>query len=241
MINIGNRIMNNWIYPVDDGYVLIDTGYDTDFERFLKKLDKESIKIENIKYIFLTHAHDDHAGFLNQLLLMGPDIKVIMSDKAMETLYRGQNSFDGGCTSGVALVFCLFMKLIGRGSHRFPPLEHHFEERCIFITDVNRKDIEKKLRGKVLETPGHTADSISLFHESGILFCGDAAMNGFPSTHKITIWAEDKVAFAESWNKIIKLKLKMIYPAHGKPISCNELKNNISYVEAMKLYPLKPS
>lgn len=240
-INVGNRIVNNWIYPIDNGYVLVDTGYETSFNRFLKNLGKQGIKAEDIKYVFLTHAHDDHAGFLNQLLTMAPDVKVIMHSNAIAALSRGQNSFTGGCTSRVALLFCLFMKLLGRGTHRFPPLGHCFEERCIFITDENRGDLEKRLHGRILETPGHTADSISLIHHSGVLFCGDAAMSGFPSLHKITIWAENKVEFAESWNKIIALNPKIIYPGHGNAIACNELKNKLPFVQVMKLYPLKPS
>ena len=63
-------------------------------------------------------------------------------------------------------------------------------------------------------------------------------MNGFPSIHKITIWAEDKKAFADSWKTIIGTKPKMICPGHGKPFHYNELEKNLSYVRTMKLYPL---
>lgn len=28
MINLGNRIVNNWIYKIPSGFVLIDTGYE---------------------------------------------------------------------------------------------------------------------------------------------------------------------------------------------------------------------
>ena len=31
MLNAGSRIVNNWIYPIDNGYVLIDTGYEWRF------------------------------------------------------------------------------------------------------------------------------------------------------------------------------------------------------------------
>lgn len=30
--------------------------------------EKNNIKSSDIKYVFLTHAHDDHAGFLNEVL-----------------------------------------------------------------------------------------------------------------------------------------------------------------------------
>ncbi len=51
-------------------------------------------------------------------------------------------------------------------------------------------------------TPGHTLDSISL-KLGNIIFCGNAAMNGFPSMKRITIWIEDKKAFQSSWNVLL--------------------------------------
>lgn len=238
MLNAGNRIVNNWIYPIKDGYVVIDTGYENGFKKFKKNISKLHIKLDDIRYVFLTHAHDDHAGFLNQFLSETTDARIIMSDKSPEVLYRGQNSFLGGCTSRMALLFCQLMKLFGKGSHRFPPMEHCYEKRCFFVSNANRKEIEMKLGGRIIDTPGHTADSISLLLDDGALFCGDAAMNGFPSIHKITIWAEDKAAFAETWKTIIDVKPKMIYPGHGNPFQYNELRSNLPYVQKMKLFPL---
>lgn len=121
-INWGNRIVNNWIYPISQGYVLIDTGYETGYSRLKVKLVSNHINIKDICYIFLTHAHDDHAGFLNDILNDCPDLQVIVNYKSLETLYKGQNSFNGSCTSIFALTFCNIMKIIGKGTHKFPSL-----------------------------------------------------------------------------------------------------------------------
>jgi len=40
------------------------TGYDRDYPAYRKGLQKAGLKIEEVKYLFLTHHHDDHAGFL---------------------------------------------------------------------------------------------------------------------------------------------------------------------------------
>ena len=103
MINAGNRIVNNWIYAIPEGFVLVDTGYENGFLHLKKRLFSKNIDVHNIRYIFLTHAHDDHAGFLNEVLAAAPEAQVIMSGKAMEGLFRGQNAFTGGCTSRLAL------------------------------------------------------------------------------------------------------------------------------------------
>ena len=66
--NLGNRVVNNYMIPLEDGYMLIDTGYANGFRRFQKNLQKAKIDPKEIKYVFLTHAHDDHAGFLNDVL-----------------------------------------------------------------------------------------------------------------------------------------------------------------------------
>ncbi len=127
MFNAGNRIINTWLYPIQDGFVLIDTGYENGFKHF-KTISKFNIKIKDIRYIFLTHAHDDHVGFLNQILDESPNAKIVMHDKALEVLYKGQNSFIGGCTSRTAFLFCQIMKLFGKGEHRFLHLNKNLKK-----------------------------------------------------------------------------------------------------------------
>ncbi len=236
--NAGNRVINSYIYHALDGYIMIDTGYEHSLKNVEERANKQGIALSEIKYVFLTHAHDDHAGFLNELLLKYSDIKVIISSQAMPTLIRGQNSFVGGCSSLVALVFCKFMGLIGKGKHLFPAIDKQNTDRFIEITPQNLANIEHLLQGKILFTPGHTSDSISL-KIGNIIFCGDAAMNGLPSFKRITIWIEDKNAFQNSWNILIDEEADWIYPAHGKPFRRDNLKKNINYIPKIRLYKLR--
>ncbi len=96
--NLGSRVVNNYLISSDLGYILIDTGYDGSFPRFLKMLGKNGVDPKEIKFVFLTHAHDDHAGFLNEVLA-ATDAQVLLHPKAVAGLKRGQNSFEGGCSS----------------------------------------------------------------------------------------------------------------------------------------------
>lgn len=234
ILNFGNRIVNCWAYYTDNGYVIIDTGYEHNYKTFKKNLKVNSVAIDQIAYCFLTHAHDDHAGFINQLLSDNQYAKIIMSNKGIDTLRKGQNSFVGGCTSKSALAFCNIMRLFGKGQHAFPPIKSEYESRLIFISDENQVRLKRELNGKIIETAGHTSDSISLFLNDGCLFCGDAAMNGFLSKHNITIWAEDSVAFLQSWNSIIALQPAKIFPGHGKPFDVRFLKRNVGFAENIK-------
>ena len=51
MLNAGSRIVNNWIYPIDKGYILIDTGYESGFAHFKKQLAKMQIVPQQIRYL----------------------------------------------------------------------------------------------------------------------------------------------------------------------------------------------
>ena len=184
--NAGNRIMNTYVYHTSVGYIMVDTGYEHSLSSVEKKLNKQGIKLSEINYVFLTHAHDDHAGFLNELLGKNVGLKVIVSDKAMQTLKCGQNSFKGGCSTAFAWIFCKLMGLVGKSEYRFPSIEERYDDRFIEATMENKSELETLLEGEILFTPGHTSDSISL-KLGNIIFCGDAAMNGLPSSKRLII------------------------------------------------------
>ena len=113
IINVGRRVMNTWLYAVSDGWVMVDTGYPESMDRVIHRMKRAGILPEEVKVIFLTHAHDDHAGFLNAWLARYPQVKVVASEKSLAVLLRGQNPFDGGCSSILAWMFCQVMKLAG--------------------------------------------------------------------------------------------------------------------------------
>ena len=233
--NLGSRIVNTYLISSKAGYILVDTGYAGGFPHFMKKLKKYNIKAKEIRYIFLTHAHDDHAGFLNEVLAV-TDAKVILHPKAVEGLKRGQNSFEGGCSSTRAWLFCQVLTLFGHGDHRYPAIRKEYLDRLISIDSEQFKAIHFPY--KLLKTPGHTADHISLLIGDK-LFCGDAAMNGFPSIKSITIWIEDLQQYRQSWKRIIKQHPHMIFPAHGKPFNADDLQKNMNTLLKLKLRPLK--
>lgn len=236
VINIGNRINNNYLIKIDKGYLLIDTGYPDQFNSFCKKLRLHNVEFAEISYVLLTHAHDDHAGFLNQLL-DNSNAKVILHQAAVNRLKEGQNSFEGGCTSYLALAFCKIMNLLGKGEHKFPPVER--KERYVILDEITKPVIENELAGTIINLPGHTIDSIALLLQNGSLFCGDAAMNGFPSINRMIIWVENLKDYMRSWEVMINCNPTKIYPSHGNPFGIDDLKKNLQKVGNTRLYPLK--
>jgi glyoxylase-like metal-dependent hydrolase (beta-lactamase superfamily II) len=237
IINLGNIVANNYLVSSNDKYLLIDTGYENDFKRFCKNMKQKNINLSQIDYIFLTHAHDDHAGFLNELL-HHTSAKIILHPLAIERLREGKHLFIGGCSTKKALLFCKAMALAGKGDHIFPVIEKQFEERYITTDSGTIRDFEKIFSAKIIETPGHTSCSISVLLNNEYLFCGDAAMNGFPSSMRATIWISDLNQFCKSWETIISLNSKIMYPGHGKPFSPNDLTKYLDEVRNFRSYPL---
>ena len=95
IINAGNRVINTYLLELEDGWMLVDTDYPKGYEAFVRRIKKHNISPEDIRWIFLTHAHDDHAGFLNELLGQCNAL-VLLHERAMEGLRRGQNNFNTG-------------------------------------------------------------------------------------------------------------------------------------------------
>ena len=129
------------------------------------------------------------------------------------------------------------MGIVGKAEHRFPTIEDKYDDRFIEITENNKNELEKILNGKILFTPGHTADSISLKVEK-IIFCGDAAMNGFPSVKRLIIWIENVYQFKQSWDVILNTDAEKIYPAHGMPFDKNDIRKYIHKIQNVRLRPL---
>ena len=216
IFNLGSRVVNNYLISTEVGYILIDTGYEGGFRRFTNKLKQRRINSKDIRYVFLTHAHDDH--------------------KAIERLKKGQNSFEGGCSSRLAFLFCKILALCGKGEHKFPAICDEFLPRLITTDSEEFRSLN--LPFKVLETPGHTADHISLLI-SDKLFCGDAAMNNFPSQKRVIIWIENLQQFKQSWQAILAAAPKTIYPAHGKPFPASDLQKFLPDLDKIRLYPIR--
>ena len=235
ILNFGTRVVNTYLVSSDDGWILIDTGYAGGFSHFQKMLTKSGVRPEEIKTVFLTHAHDDHAGFLNEVL-DATEAQVILHPKAIEGLRRGQNSFEGGCSSMLAWLFCQILALFGHGEHRYPPIKEEYLDRLIPLGSERFRALGYPY--EVLETPGHTADHIALL-AGDVLFCGDAAMNGFPSRRRTTIWIENLQQYKRSWETILEKNPAIIYPAHGMPFKTKDLRKYLKALDIVKLYALR--
>ncbi len=214
---------NVYLLNVNNGYLLIDTSYPDKYELFVQKLNEININISEIKYLLLTHHHNDHAGFAAQLV-KNSGAKIIVHKAAKPYLENGRMDPD---LKGVNLRLKFMLGLASMLSQfTYPPVELRDTD---YILEDDTFDLLKEtgLNGSILYTPGHSADSISLLLADGSAFVGDAAMNTPPvlgAKHR-PIFIQDMTSVYKSWKKLISMGAKEIFPAHGKPFSAGELKN----------------
>jgi len=207
--------------------LLIDCGNKSDAYTLVKAIHNQGITLKDINYLLLTHHHSDHCGLLTFLVNENPNMKVIMSDKCAEYLKAGVNFKDENekySSALLRLILGIYFKFNGKITDRFEPYSSRAKDRIIKSDDDT---ILPKLgiEGKVLLTPGHTADSISVIAED-IAFVGDAArnmLNFFGASYKPLLISELE-SCNSSLKKILESGASTICPAHGKPFSADRLK-----------------
>lgn len=199
---LGN--VNCYLIETDTGYILIDTEGSNKRTELEKELESGGSKPGNLNLIVLTHGDFDHAGNARYLReKFGAKIAMHHGDSGMSE--RGDmfwNRRKGNILLGmIARILFRFSK-----KERFKP--------DLYI-DEGYDLSEYGLDAKVLHIPGHSKGSIGILTADGDLFCGDLLENkDKPALSSIM---DDLTAANESVKKLKKLRIKTVYPGHGKP------------------------
>src|SRR5512147_1723285 len=134
IVSIPLSMSHTYLIPCPDGYLQVDTGYDRDHRIYRKYLAKAGIPIESIRYLLLTHHHDDHAGFLNDLT-RDANLTIIAHEQADVLLRTGKNdkTRGGGYVNGfIKFIAELKMRFDPRWTLTFPPFT--LREKDILLT-----------------------------------------------------------------------------------------------------------
>lgn len=75
-IAIKLKLTNCFLVPHGTSYLLVDTGYEYEWDRFTQELANHQARVKDISHLILTHAHDDHAGLAARLLAGNPAITI---------------------------------------------------------------------------------------------------------------------------------------------------------------------
>ena len=77
-----------YLFRVDDSYVLFDAGLDMGNwpKLFFSALKEIGISMKEIDYVIISHEHTDHTGLMGKFKRRNPNIQLMMSEAAHETL-----------------------------------------------------------------------------------------------------------------------------------------------------------
>jgi glyoxylase-like metal-dependent hydrolase (beta-lactamase superfamily II) len=231
-------LSNVYLLPFQNGYLQIDTGYEWDYPAYRKQLSRKYIDTWEIKYLLLTHHHDDHTGFLYDLTEDTP-LRIIAHRKSADLLQGGLNdkSHGGGYVNKfIRSMAALKMQLNRRWKLTFRAFMIRGEDLLL------NGDDDQILRsigipGQVLYTPGHCVDELSLVLDSGEAFCGDAAANflNWAGTRNCAVFMTDMEDAYRSWQRLLDAGASVIYPAHGRSFAASNLVRNMNRIRTENL------
>ena len=209
--------VNCYLLKLDDGYILIDSGFSKNRAEVEEWIKRSGCEPGNLKLILLTHGDPDHTGNAAYLRkTFGSKIAMHRDDLGM--VERGDLFWNRKIN--------FFMKLLGKLLIRLLGLRLKKEDR--FTPDIYLDDgqslSEYGFDATVYSIPGHSKGSIGFLTAQGEFFCGDLLMNETIPTKTNLI--ADKEAFTQSVDRLRKLDIKMVYPGHGKPFLINEFFDN---------------
>ena len=224
--NIGTATRNNWIIVTSNGIIAVDTGLAGQEDGFLKRFTKHWRR-EDLRYVFITHAHNDHAGFLKELLEK-TGATVVMCALAQDVLAVGKPSEAHAYKNWLGSIL---EKAMASKIGSYPPVTDSNRMQIVCDGDCIFEDLG--IKAKVVNLPGHTLDSIGLhIVERNIVFCGDAAMNRpVLNANRHTVLIENIKAFQDSWDKLIMLNPALLYPGHGRAFPVGDLARYRHYLQ----------
>ena len=212
---------NTFLLEYDEGYLLIDTSYLNQYNKFKNNLAQQNISLDEIKYVLLTHHHDDHAGFLKPLI-RDTGARLIVHENALPNLEKGVHYMDmeylNTCTKITLTLFTLIKR------HTYPGYTVKDDDIILQGDDENILR-EIGIDGEILYTPGHTSDSISVVMSNGDAYVGDASMNflGFCNIKYRPIVYRSLDRVYDDWRLLIEKGVQEVYPSHGEPFHINRL------------------
>ena len=188
-VEMANLFDSNMYLLSGEKTILIDSGTGFQSDEVIPSL-KRMLNGRNLDILVLTHRHYDHVGGAGRMINEF-DPKVYAGKRDAEPLREGDVSSTLGKNFGGKLE----------------PME---------IIDLNDGDIidTGAHRLRVMETPGHTIGSISLFDEvTGSLFTGDTVFVGGIGRYDLPTSSVDDLI--DSLKKLSRLKVNGFYPGHG--------------------------
>lgn len=201
---------NAYLIIKDKTVVLVDTGKTSAFRTLERNIQSLNLSIANISFLILTHTHFDHCQSARNIQVKS-GCKIIVSGKATNSVKNGYTRLPGGTGFATKLASALG-RLIGKRKFGYEPFLTDISVDDEYILKTNDFDL------KILETAGHSSDSVSIIADNEIAIVGDA-MFGVFKDNILPPFCNDVNMLIKSWGKILETDCRIFLPGHGKEIS----------------------
>ena len=187
---------------IDAGVACLGPLYVSEIQKVLQK--------QAPKYLLLTHVHFDHCGAAAYLKQIFPGLQIGVSRKAVEIMQRPR---------AVQTMTQLNVEVKKWVDKEAPGLSKNvlFEpfQVDLVLSEGDRIDLGNGFKVEVLETPGHTWDSLSYYiPEKKWIFVGEAGGVIGPTGFISTEFAADFNAYMQNLERLSKLDLDLVCQSH---------------------------
>ena len=186
MIKLKYGNTNTFFIRGEQGGLLIDTDYAGTLPAFYKAMKNANIRINDIKYVLATHYHPDHMGLVGQLVEQG--IVLLLVDVQKEAVHFSDKIFE-------------------KDKLQYSKINE--ADATIITCEESRKVLSSiGISGEIIQTPSHSADSISLILDNGSCFVGDLEPSEYLEAY------DNNEALKNDWDLIMSYDPKTIFFAH---------------------------
>jgi 2-aminobenzoylacetyl-CoA thioesterase len=194
--------------------MIIEGGIGATAALITDQLNEMGIKLEQIKYVALTHTHPDHIGALPHWKKIIPDLKVIASPIATKILKSEELVKEFLRLDNVISEILLVKGAI----ENWPPVaENPVFDVDIVLNEGDNIDLGKGVTWSLYETPGHSICHTSYYNPSqGIVTVGDAT--GLYDFERDLFWPnyfDSLESYCNSIRKIYNLQAKIGALSHN--------------------------
>jgi glyoxylase-like metal-dependent hydrolase (beta-lactamase superfamily II) len=227
LLLIRQKLASCHIVKVQDSVSLVDVGATQSHPQILKALKDQNISYSDVRFVFVTHVHLDHAGGAGFLLEnFFPNAKLVvhpLGAKHMAVPEDLQNAAKQ--VYGEEAFEKIYGSLVPVPQEKIV-LAHHSMVICLQCGQVNSECLlcPSKSKATVFHTPGHARHHYTLFFKNlGAVFTGDTYGLAYPELevkNKAFIFptttpaAFEPLELMQSIETIAGLHAKSVYLTH---------------------------